>query len=106
MVEAEVWEEIEGPEQPRPDKRRRQRGQALVEFAVMMSFTFLLLAGALEDDHRRAVVTRGAAPVGHHVPEVVAGGDRELWSRGPAGHGGLDDRLSQLAQVEHASVFR
>ncbi len=69
-MEAEAWEETEGLEQPRGDKRRRQRGQALVEFAVLMSFTFLLLAGALDlgslmDSHLAIVyATRQAARTG------------------------------------------
>jgi hypothetical protein len=67
MVEA--WE-MEGEAHPRLDKRRRQRGQALVEFAVLMSFTFLLLAGALDLgsllDSNLAIVyaTRQAARTG------------------------------------------
>ena len=66
----EAWEEIESVKQPVHDKRRRQRGQALVEFAVLMSFTFLLLAGALDlgslmDSHLAIVyATRQAARTG------------------------------------------
>ncbi len=65
----EAWE-VESIKQPKLDKRRRQRGQALVEFAVIMSFTFLLLAGALDlgslmDSHLAIVyATRQAARTG------------------------------------------
>jgi hypothetical protein len=70
MLEAEAREEIAEQEPPRRDKRRHQRGQALVEFAVLMSFTFLLLAGALDlgslmDSHLAIVyATRQAARTG------------------------------------------
>ncbi|HEU5369016.1 MAG TPA: TadE/TadG family type IV pilus assembly protein [Ktedonobacterales bacterium] len=65
----ETWE-VESVKQPKLDKRRLQRGQALVEFAVIMSFTFLLLAGALDlgslmDSHLAIVyATRQAARTG------------------------------------------
>jgi len=65
----EAWE-VAGIQQPGRDKRRLQRGQALVEFAVILSFLFLLLAGALDLgsllDNQLAIVyaTRQAARTG------------------------------------------
>ena len=67
----EAWEVEERlPRPKRTNRRRRQSGQALVEFAVIMSFTFLLLAGALDlgslmDSHLAIVyATRQAARTG------------------------------------------
>lgn len=65
----EAWE-IESIKPTRLDTRRRQRGQALVEFVVLMSILFLLFAGALDLgsllDNQLAIVyaTRQAARVG------------------------------------------
>jgi hypothetical protein len=65
----EAWE-VEHIERPGRDKRRLERGQALVEFAVLLSFVFLLLAGALDLgsllDNQLAIVyaTRQAARTG------------------------------------------
>ena len=65
----EAWE-VERIRQPGQDKRRLERGQALVEFAILLSFVFLLLAGALDLgsllDNQLAIVyaTRQAARTG------------------------------------------
>lgn len=65
----EAWE-VESVTHPQVDTRRRQRGQALVEFAVIMSILALLLAGALDlgslfDSHLGIVyATRQAARTG------------------------------------------
>jgi len=61
---------MESAKHTRPDTRRRQRGQALVEFVVLMSILFLLFAGALDLgsllNNQLAIVyaTRQAARVG------------------------------------------
>ncbi len=65
----EAWE-VEGKRRPGSDKRRLQRGQALVEFTILLTFVFLLLAGALDLgsllDSQLAIVyaTRQAARTG------------------------------------------
>lgn len=65
----EAWE-VESTNHTGPDTRRRQRGQALVEFVVLMSILFLLFAGALDLgsllDNQLAIVyaTRQAARTG------------------------------------------
>jgi hypothetical protein len=65
----DAWE-VERVQHPGLDKRRRQRGQALVEFAVLMSIMFLLLAGGVDlgsllDSHLAVVyATRQAARTG------------------------------------------
>ncbi len=65
----EAWE-AEGMKYSGQKRRRRQRGQALVEFAVIMSVLFLLLAGAVDlgsllDSHLVIVyATRQAARTG------------------------------------------
>lgn len=65
----EAWE-VESIAHPELNTRRRQRGQALVEFVVLMSILFLLFAGALDLgsllDNQLAIVyaTRQAARTG------------------------------------------
>ncbi len=76
-MEASAVESVQRPEQ---FKRRSQRGQALVEFTVIMSVLFLLLSGAIDlgtllDSHLAIVyATRQAARVGAEE-DMNAGAD-------------------------------